>query len=100
MYESPNKKVQEIVRIVQMQNCTIVVRRRASFESKKITLNDLNYLCQDLSQSDKEEIANLVGSIMAELEHLYSERQYLDNEIKPLEVAKEKLAQIINLKLD
>jgi hypothetical protein len=92
MYESENKKVQEIVRIVQIQGCTI--------KSKKITLNDLNQLCQNLSQSDKEEIVNLVGIIMAELEHLYSERQYLDNEIKPLEAAKEKLAQIINLKLD
>jgi hypothetical protein len=92
MYESENKKVQEIVRIVQMQGCTI--------DGNKITLNDLNQLCQNLSQSDKEEIVNLVGSIMVELEHLYSERQYLDNEIKPLEAAKEKLAQIINLKLD
>ncbi len=92
MYESPNKKVQEIVRIVQIQGCTI--------EGKKITLNDLDRLCQDLSQSDKEEIADLIGSIVAELEHLYSERQCLNNEIKPLEAAKEKLAQIINLKLD
>lgn len=37
---------------------------------------------------------------MGELEHLYSERQYLNDSIKPLEAAKEKLAQIINLKLD
>lgn len=91
MYESENKKVQEIVRIVQIQGCTI--------EGKKITLNDWD-LCQDLNRSDKAEIADLIGSIMGELEHLYSERQYLNDSIKPLEAAKEKLAQIINLKLD
>ena len=67
---------------------------------KKITLNDLDRLCQDLNRADKAEIADLVGSIMGELEHLYSERQYLNDSIKPLEAAKEKLAQIINLKLD
>jgi hypothetical protein len=92
MYESENKKVQEIVRLVQTQGCTI--------EGKKITLNDLDRLCQNLSRSDKLEIADLVGSIMGELEHLYSERQCLDDSIKPLEAVKEKLAQIINLKLD
>jgi hypothetical protein len=92
MYESENKKVQEIVRIVQTQGCTI--------EGKKITLNNLDRLCQDLNRSDKAEIADLAGSIMGELEHLYSERQYLNDSIKPLEAAKEKLAQIINLKLD
>jgi hypothetical protein len=92
MYESPNKKVQEIVRVIQLQSCTI--------EGKEITLNDLDCLCQDLNRSDKEEIADLVVSIMGELEHLYNERQYLDDSIKPLEAAKEKLAQIINLKLD
>jgi hypothetical protein len=92
MYESPNKKVQEIVRVVQLQSCTI--------EGKEITLNDLDRLCQDLNRSDKEEIADLVGNIMGELEHLYNERQYLNDSIKPLEAAKEKLAQIINLKLD
>ena len=92
MYESLNKKVQEIVRVVQLQGCTI--------EGNEITLNDLNRLCQDLNRSDKKEIADLVGSIMSELEHLYSERQYLNDSIKPLEAAKEKLAQIINLKLD
>jgi hypothetical protein len=92
MYESPNKKVQEIVRVIQLQSCTI--------EGKEITLNDLDRLCQDLNRSDKEEIADLVGSIMGELEHLYNERQYLNDSIKPLEAAKEKLAQIINLKLD
>ena len=92
MYESENKKVQEIVRIVQTQGCTI--------EGKKITINDLNRLCQDLNRADKAEIADLVGSIMAELEHLYSERQYLDDNIKPLEAAKEKLARIIDLNLD
>ena len=37
---------------------------------------------------------------MAELEHLYNERQYLDDSIKPLEAAKEKLARIIDLNLD
>jgi hypothetical protein len=92
MYESPNKKVQAIVRAIQMQSCTI--------EGNQITLDDLERLCQDLSRSDKAEIADLVGSIMGELEHLYNERQYLDDRIKPLEAAKEKLAQIINLKLD
>jgi hypothetical protein len=92
MYESENKKVQEIVRIVQIQGCMI--------EGQEITLNDLNHLCQDLNRSDQAEIADLVGSIMGELEHLYNERQYLDDSIKPLEAAKEKLAQIINLKLD
>ena len=92
MYESENKKVQEIVRIVQTQGCTI--------EGKKITINDLNRLCQDLNRADKAEIADLVGSIMGELEHLYNERQYLDDSIKPLEAAKEKLARIIGLNLD
>jgi hypothetical protein len=92
MYESENKKVQEILRVIQLQNCTI--------EGKKITLDDLDRLCQDLDRSDKVEIADLVGSIMGELEHLYNERQYLDDSIKPLETVKEKLAQIINLKLD
>jgi hypothetical protein len=92
MYKSPNKKVQEIVRVIQLQSCTI--------EGKEITLNDLDRLCQDLNRSDREEIADLVGSIMGELEHLYDERQYLNDSIKPLEAAKEKLAQIINLKLD
>lgn len=92
MYESENKKVQEIIRIVQMQGCTI--------EGKEITLKDLNPLCQDLSQSDREEIANLLKSIGEKLDELCSDREYLDNEIKPLEAAKKKLAQIINLKLD
>jgi HEPN domain-containing protein len=92
MYESLNKKVQEIVRVVQLQDCTI--------EGKKITLNDLDRLCQYLNRSDKEEIADLIGSIVAELEHLYGERRYLDDSIKPLEAAKEKLARIIDLNLD
>jgi hypothetical protein len=92
MYESENKKIQEIVRIVQMQDCTI--------EGKKITLKDLDSLCQDLDRSDKEEIADLIGSIVAELDELCSDREYLDNQINPLEAAKNQLAQIINLKLD
>jgi hypothetical protein len=53
MYESPNKKVQEIVRVIQLQSCTI--------EGKEITLNDLDRLCQDLNRSDKEEIAELIA---------------------------------------
>jgi hypothetical protein len=92
MYESSNKKVQEIVRVIQLQSVAI--------EGNKITLDDLDRLGQDLNRSDREEIADLVGSIMGELEHLYSERQYLDDSIKPLEAVKEKLAQIIQLKLD
>jgi uncharacterized protein involved in exopolysaccharide biosynthesis len=92
MYESSNKKVQEIVRVVQLHS--------NSTKDKEITLNDLDRLCQDLNRSDREEIADLIGSIMGELEYLYTERQSLDDSIKPLEAVKDKLAQIINVKLD
>ncbi len=87
MYESNNKKVEKIVRIIQSHGCTV--------EGKKISLDDLPLLCQDLNDSDKKEIADLVRSIDDELFHLYGDRQYLDNQIQPLELAKEKLAALI-----
>jgi hypothetical protein len=87
MYESNNKKVQKIVNIIQMDGCVV--------EGKKITLDELPQLCQDLNDSDKEEIVNLIGAIMGELEELYSDLQYLDTQIKPLEAAKRKLIKLI-----
>lgn len=87
MYESNNKKVEKIVRIIQSHGCTI--------EGNKITLDDLPLLCQDLNDSDKKEIVEIIQSIDDELFHLYSERQYLDNQIQSLEPAREKLAQLV-----
>jgi hypothetical protein len=87
MYQSENKKVQEIVNLIQMDGCVV--------DGKKITLDDLPQLCQNLNDSDREEIVNLVGAIMSELEELCSDRQYLDAQIKPLEVAKNKLIKLI-----
>ena len=87
MYESDNKKVQEIVRLIQMDGCVV--------EGKKITLDDLPQLCQNLNDSDKEEISNLIGAIAEELDVLCSERQHLDTQIKPLKTAKQKLAKLI-----
>jgi hypothetical protein len=95
MYESENKKVREIVRLIQMDGCTIVVRRRASFEGKKITLDELPKLCENLSDSDKEEISALVEAIAEELDVLCAERQQLDAQIKPLKAVKQKLARLI-----
>ena len=87
MYESNNKKVEKIVRIIQSHGCTI--------EDKKITLDELPLLCQDLNDSDKKEIIEIIQSIDDELFHLYRDRQYLDNQIQSLEPAREKLAQLV-----
>jgi hypothetical protein len=87
MYESNNKKVEKIVRIIQSHGCTV--------EGKKISLDDLPLLCQDLNDSDKKEIADLIQSIDEELFHLYGDRQYLDTQIQSLEPAREKLAQLV-----
>ena len=87
MYESENKKVREIVRLIQMDGCTI--------EGKKITLDELPKLCQNLTDSDKEEISDLVEAIAEKLDVLCAERQQLDAQIKPLKAAKQKLARLI-----
>jgi hypothetical protein len=87
MYKSNNKKVEKIVRIIQSHGCTI--------EGKKITLDELPLLCQDLNDSDKKEIIEIIQSIDDELFHLCSDRQYLDNQIQSLEPAREKLAQLV-----
>jgi hypothetical protein len=87
MYESNNKKVEKIVRLIQSHGCII--------EGKKISLDDLPLLCQDLNDSDKKEIVEIVQSIDDELFHLYGDRQYLDNQIQPLESVKEKLACLV-----
>ena len=87
MYESDNKKVQEIVRLIQMDGCVV--------EGEKITLDELPQLCQNLNDSDKEEISNLIGAIAEELDVLCSERQHLDTQIKPLKAAKRKLVKLI-----
>ena len=87
MYESNNKKVEKIVRLIQSHGCII--------EGKKISLDDLPLLCQDLNDSDKKEIVEIVQSIDDELFHLYGDRQYLDNQIQPLESVKEKLARLV-----
>ena len=87
MYESNNKKVEKIVRIIQSHGCTV--------EGKKISLDDLQPLCQYLNDSDKKEIAGLIQSIDDELFHLYGDRQYLDIQIQSLEPVREKLAQLV-----
>jgi hypothetical protein len=87
MYESDNEKVEKIVNLIQSHGCTI--------EGKKITLDELPLLCQDLNDSDKKEIIEIIQSIDDELFHLYSDRQYLDNQIQSLEPAREKLAQLV-----
>jgi hypothetical protein len=87
MYESNNKKIEKIVRIIQSHGCTI--------EGVKITFDELPLLCQDLNDSDKKEIIEIIQSIDDELFHLYSDRQYLDSQIQSLEPAREKLAQLV-----
>jgi hypothetical protein len=59
MYESNNKKVEKIVRVIQSHGCTV--------EGKKISLDDLPLLCQDLNDSDKKEIAGIIQSIDTEI---------------------------------
>ncbi len=87
MYESNNKKVEKIVRIIQSHGCTV--------EGKKISLDDLSLLCRNLNDSDKKEIVGIIESIDDELFHLYSDRQYLDSQIQSLEPAREKLSQLV-----
>jgi hypothetical protein len=87
MYKSNNKKVEKIVNLIQSHGCIV--------EGKKINLEDLPLLCQDLNDSDKKEIAGLIQSIDDELFHLYGDREYLDSQIKSLEPAREKLAQLV-----
>jgi hypothetical protein len=87
MYESNNKKVEKIVNLIQSDGCIV--------EGKKISLDDLPLLCQDLSASDKKEIAGIIQAIDNELFHLYGDRQYLDSQIQPLESVKEKLSRLV-----
>ena len=87
MYESNNKKVEKIVNLIQSHGCIV--------EGNKISLDDLPLLCQDLNDSDKKEIADLIQSIDDELFHLYGDRQYLDIQIQSLEPVREKLAQLV-----
>jgi hypothetical protein len=87
MYESNNKKVEKIVNLIQSHGCIV--------EGKKISLDDLPLLCQDLNDSDKKEVADLIQSIDDELFHLYGERQYLNAQIQPLKLAKEKLSDCV-----
>jgi hypothetical protein len=87
MYESNNKKVEKIVNLIQSHGCII--------DGKKISLDDLPLLCQDLNDTDKKEIVNLIQSIDDELGELYGDRQYLDNQIQSLEPAREKLAELV-----
>ena len=87
MYKSNNKKVEKIVNLIQSHGCII--------EGKKISLDDLPLLCQNLNDSDKKEIAEIIQSINDELFHLYGDRQYLDNQIQSLEPVREKLAQLV-----
>jgi malonyl CoA-acyl carrier protein transacylase len=87
MYESDNKRVQEIVNLIQMDGCVV--------EGKKLTLDNLPQLCKNLNDSDKEEISNLVDAIADELSVLGSERQVLDAQIALLRAAMEKLAKLI-----
>ena len=87
MYESNNKKVEKIVNLIQSHGCIV--------EGNKISLDDLPLLCQDLNDSDKKEIIDLIQSIDDELFHLYGDRQYLDIQIQSLEPVREKLAQLV-----
>jgi hypothetical protein len=87
MYESNNKKVEKIVRLIQSHGCIV--------EDKKISLDDLPLLGQDLNDSDKKEIVCLIQSIDDELFHLSGERQYLDSQIHSLEPAREQLARLL-----
>jgi hypothetical protein len=87
MYKSSNKKVEKIVNLIQSHGCIV--------EGKKISLDDLPLLCQDLNDSDRKEIVDLIQSIDDELGELYSDRQYLDNQIQSLEPVKEKLSQLV-----
>ena len=87
MYQSNNKKVEKIVNLIQADGCIV--------EGKKISLNDLPLLCQELNDSDKKEIGEIIQSINDELFHLYGDRQYLDGQIQFLEPAREKLSQLV-----
>lgn len=87
MYESDNKRVQEIVNLIQMDGCIV--------EGKKSTLDNLPQLCQNLSNSDKEEISNLIDAIADELSVLCSERQVLDAQIAPLKAVMKQLTKLI-----
>jgi hypothetical protein len=87
MYESDNKKVQENVNLIQSHGCIV--------EGKKISLDDLPLLFQDLNDSDKKEIAGLIQSINDELAELYSDRQYLDSQIHALEPVRGRLARLV-----
>ena len=87
MYESNNKKVEKIVNLIQSHGCIV--------EGKKISLDGLPLLCQDLNDSDKKEIIEIIQSIDDELFHLYGDRQYLDSQIQSLEPVREKLSQLV-----
>jgi hypothetical protein len=87
MYESSNKKIEKIVNIIQSHGRIV--------EGKKISLDALPLLCQDLNDSDKKEIVGIIQSIDDELSELYGDRQYLDNQINSLEPVREKLVQLL-----
>ena len=87
MYESNNKQVEKIVKLIQSHGCIV--------EGKKISLDDLPLLCQSLNDSDKKEIVEIIQSIDDELFHLYGDRQYLDIQIQSLEPVREKLARLV-----
>jgi hypothetical protein len=87
MYESKNKRVQKIVNLIQMDGRVV--------KDKKITLDELPHLCQNLNDSDKKEIASLIEAIAEELDVLCDEREYLDAQINPLKAVKEKLTKLV-----
>ncbi|WP_373544877.1 hypothetical protein [Chamaesiphon sp.] len=58
-------------------------------------MDDLPLLCQDLNDSDKKEIVEIIQSIDDELFYLYGDRQYLDIQIQSLEPVREKLALLV-----
>ena len=87
MYKSNSKKVEKIVNLIQSHGCIV--------EGKEISLDDLPLLYQDLNDSDKKEIPDLIQSIDNELSDLYNDRKYLDHQIQSLEPAQEKLSQLV-----
>jgi hypothetical protein len=87
MYESSNKKVQKIIDLIESQGCVI--------DGKKISLNDLPLVCQNLNDSDKPEIVNLIQWIETELDRLHTDCEEAYNQIQSLEPAKEKLDRLL-----
>ena len=82
-------KIQEIQEILDLQGCMI--------EGKVISLNDLDEICQDLDDSDREALENLLEEKTNELESLLQEQEQVGKEIKLLRPAIGKLTLLINL---